>query len=104
MLTGLGRAQNTFAKNSFAEGMKAKFYTLIAEQNSYLDTFVKISNLEIIEFYKKSMQDESINEVEKMRKIALFSGIDSDFKIDSAYWFKKITEKFPDKIVDASWE
>ncbi len=92
---GIERAvgTNTFAKNSFAEGMKAKFYTLIAEQNSYLDTFVKISNLEIIEFYKKSMQDESINEVEKMRKIALFSGIDSDFKIDSAYWFKKITEK-----------
>ena len=93
--TGVERAvgTNTFAKNSFAEGMKAKFYTLVAEQNAYTDTFLKVSSLEIVEFYKKSFQSESITEVEKMRKIALYSGIDSDFKIDPNYWFKQITEK-----------
>jgi methyl-accepting chemotaxis protein len=93
--TGVERAvgTNTFAKNSFAEGMKAKFYTLVAEQNAYIDSFLKVSSLEIVEFYKKTFQGESISEVEKMRKIALFSGIDSDFKIDPNYWFKQITEK-----------
>ena len=36
---GIERAvgTNTFAKDSFAEGMKAKFYTLIAEQDAYMD-------------------------------------------------------------------
>ena len=33
--------------------MKTKFYTLVAEQNAYTDTFLKVSSLEIVEFYKK---------------------------------------------------
>ena len=59
----------------------------------YTDTFLKVSSLEIVEFYKKNFQSESKLEVEKMRKIVYSSGIDSDFKIDPNYWFKKITEK-----------
>ena len=53
---GIERAvgTNTFAKNSFGEGMKAKFYTLVAEQNAYMDSFLKVSDLEIVDFYKKT--------------------------------------------------
>ncbi|AXX89484.1 chemotaxis protein [Arcobacter suis] len=92
---GIERAvgTNTFAKNSFGEGMKAKFYTLVAEQNAYMDSFLKVSDLEIVDFYKKTFQGESINEVEKMRKVALYSNLDSNFSIDANHWFKQITDK-----------
>ena len=92
---GIERAvgTNTFAKNSFGEGMKAKFYTLVAEQNAYMDAFLKVSSLTMSDFYKKTFQADSITEVEKMRKIALYSDLDSNFNIDANVWFKQITEK-----------
>ena len=92
---GIERAvgTNTFAKNSFGEGMKAKFYTLVAEQNAYMDAFLKVSSLTMSDFYKKTFQADSITEVEKMRKIALYSDLDSNFNIDANVWFKHITEK-----------
>ncbi|MFA6742178.1 MAG: nitrate- and nitrite sensing domain-containing protein [Arcobacteraceae bacterium] len=92
---GIERAvgTNTFAKNTFGEGMKAKFYTLVAEQNAYMDSFLKVSSLTMADFYKKTFQADSITEVEKMRKIALYSDLDSNFNIDANVWFKQITEK-----------
>ena len=73
--------------------MKAKFYTLVAEQNAYLDGFLKISNSDIVQFYNTTMTGNSINEVERIRKIALYSDIDSNFGIDANHWFKEISEK-----------
>jgi methyl-accepting chemotaxis protein len=92
---GIERAvgTNTFAKDSFEPGMKAKFYTLVAEQNAYLDGFLKISNSDIVQFYNTTMTGNSINEVERIRKIALYSDIDSNFGIDANHWFKEISEK-----------
>lgn len=63
---------NTFAKNVFDLELKQKF-TLVAEQTAYLDPFVK-EQKEAVDFYNKTMQDNSVEEVEKMRKIALYSG------------------------------
>ncbi|WP_368031120.1 nitrate- and nitrite sensing domain-containing protein [Arcobacter sp. s6] len=92
---GIERAvgTNTFAKDSFGAGMKAKFYTLVAEQNAYMDSFLKVSDLEIVKFYKTTLQGESVDEVERIRKIALYSDIDSKFNVDANHWFKEITEK-----------
>jgi methyl-accepting chemotaxis protein len=92
---GIERAigTNTFARNNFASGMKSKFYTLIAEQNAYLDSFLKVSDSAITQFYNDTMKGESIAEVERMRKIALYSDIDSNFGVEPQYWFKTITEK-----------
>ncbi|MCT7588527.1 nitrate- and nitrite sensing domain-containing protein [Aliarcobacter butzleri] len=92
---GLERAvgTNTFAKNVFDLELKTKFYTLVAEQTAYLDSFVKVSPKEAVDFYNKTMQDNSVEEVEKMRKIALYSGKESDFNVDANYWFKTITDK-----------
>ena len=84
---------NTFAKDSFGEGMKAKFYTLIAEQNAYMDSFLKVSDSKVVEFYKTNLKGDSVDEVERIRKIALYSDIETNFKIDANHWFKEITEK-----------
>ena len=84
---------NTFAKDSFGEGMKAKFYTLIAEQNAYMDSFLKVSDSKVVEFYKTNLKGDSVDEVERIRKIALYSDIETNFEVDANHWFKEITEK-----------
>ncbi len=84
---------NTFARDNFGEGMKAQFYTLIAAQNSYMDSFLKIVDDDAKDFYYKTVKGKAIEEVDRMRKIALFSEIDSNFGIDSTYWFNTITSK-----------
>ena len=93
--TGIERAvgTNTFAQNKFTEGLKARFYTLIAEQTAYLDIFSKIASKDIVDFYLKTVVGNDIEEVEKMRKIALFSNIEENFGVDPNYWFETITNK-----------
>ncbi len=73
--------------------MKAKFYTLIAAQNSYMDAFLKVTEESSQNFYKSTVQGSAVNEVERMRKLALYSGKDSDFGVDASYWFSEITKK-----------
>ena len=92
---GIERAvgANTFARDNFGPGMKAKFYTLIAAQNSYMDSFLKIADESAQNYYKQNLQGSAINEVEKMRKVALYSGKDSNFNIDASYWFDQISQK-----------
>ncbi|PRM89428.1 chemotaxis protein [Aliarcobacter cryaerophilus] len=93
--TGIERAvgTNTFAQNRFTEGLKARFYTLVAEQTAYLDIFSKIASKDMVDFYLKTVLGKDIEEVEKMRKIALFSNIEENFGIDPNYWFETITNK-----------
>lgn len=93
--TGIERAvgTNTFVQNKFTEGLKARFYTLIAEQTAYLDIFSKIASKDIVDFYLKTVVGKDIEEVEKMRKIALFSNIEENFGVDPNYWFETITNK-----------
>ncbi|WP_258315598.1 methyl-accepting chemotaxis protein [Aliarcobacter cryaerophilus] len=93
--TGIERAvgTNTFAQNKFTEGLKARFYTLIAEQTAYMDIFSKIASKDIVDFYLKTVVGKDIEEVEKMRKIALFSNIEENFGVEPNYWFERITNK-----------
>ncbi|MGJ0302759.1 nitrate- and nitrite sensing domain-containing protein [Aliarcobacter cryaerophilus] len=93
--TGIERAvgTNTFAQNKFTEGLKARFYTLIAEQTAYMDIFSKIASKDIVDFYLKTVVGKDIEEVEKMRKIALFSNIEENFGVEPNYWFETITNK-----------
>ncbi|MGB5793183.1 MAG: methyl-accepting chemotaxis protein [Poseidonibacter sp.] len=92
---GIERAvgTNTFARDNFGEGMKAKFYTLIAAQNSYMDAFAKVVDEDSQKFYKDTVKGSSIDEVVKMRKIALYSNKDAEFNVDPSYWFSEITKK-----------
>jgi methyl-accepting chemotaxis protein len=92
---GIERAvgTNTFVKDSFGDGMKAKFFTLVAEQNAYMDSFLKVSDLDVVKFYKTTLKGDSVDEVERIRKIALYSDKDSSFGIDANHWFKEISVK-----------
>ena len=91
---GIERAvgTNTFSNNSFATGMKLKFITLVAQQNSYMDSFLKVTNVNSSEFYFNTIRGKAIEEVERMRKVLLIKKTEN-YEIDSTYWFDQITKK-----------
>ncbi|WP_321777304.1 nitrate- and nitrite sensing domain-containing protein [Sulfurimonas sp.] len=92
---GIERAvlSGTFGADKFGNGMFAKFITLIAEQNAYMDSFLSMATTKTKEFYKKKMNSPVIGEVNKMRDIAKAKANEGNFGIDSVVWFKTISKK-----------
>ena len=92
---GIERAlgTNTFAQNSFGAGVKERFLSLIAAQDTYLDVFLKIAPAKSKEFYTQTVQGNSVNEVLRMRTVALYQDKITDFGIEPSYWFEQMTQK-----------
>ncbi|WP_025270453.1 methyl-accepting chemotaxis protein [Hippea sp. KM1] len=92
---GIERAvlSNTFAQNHFGPGMYEKFITLIAEQNAYMHSFEISANDKFLNYYRTHFQGPSIEEVNKMRQIAISHFGKGNFGVDPEYWFKTITKK-----------
>ena len=82
----------TFAKDSYPPGFYAKFVKLMSQQDTYMGQFLFITSKENASFYKKTLVGESVDEVNRMRKIAL-SHMNGNFGVDASYWFKMITAK-----------
>jgi len=91
---GIERAvmTGTFAKDSFPNGFYAKFVKLMSQQDTYMNRFLFLASKENGTYYKQTLVGEAVNEVNRMRKVAL-SHIDGHFNIDASYWFKTITAK-----------
>jgi methyl-accepting chemotaxis protein len=83
----------TFGADKFNKGMFAKFITLIAEQNAYMDAFISIAPERSVALYKEIMNSPVIAEVERMRDIAKKKSLEGGFGVDSVVWFKTITNK-----------
>ena len=92
---GIERAvlSGTFAADKFADGMFAKFVNLVAKQDAYMDSFLSMATEGVGQFYKKKISSPSVNEVNKMRNIAISKAQDGGFGVDSVVWFKTITKK-----------
>ena len=82
----------TFAKDSFPTGFYAKFVKLMSQQDTYMGRFLFLTSDENKAFYKKTLVGNAVDEVNRMRKIAL-SHMNGDFNVDASYWFKTITSK-----------
>ncbi len=93
--TGIERAvgATTFANDKFLPGMRTQMSSLIAQQNAYLDMFINYSDEKVKKFYYKTVAGQTINEVNKMREIALNANDIGGFGVDSTFWFNKITSK-----------
>jgi len=91
---GIERAvmTGTFAKDSFPSGFYAKFVKLMSEQDTYMSRFLFLASKDNGSFYKQTLVGNAVDEVTRMRKVAL-THIDGDFGIDASYWFKTITAK-----------
>jgi methyl-accepting chemotaxis protein len=92
---GIERAvmSNTFARDKFLPGMREKFVRLVTEQDCYIDSFEKAADEKMIDYYRKTVSGHVVDEVARMRKIALEANHIGGFGIDPKYWFAKITEK-----------
>ncbi|MFA5428552.1 MAG: nitrate- and nitrite sensing domain-containing protein [Sulfurimonas sp.] len=91
---GLERAvlSSTFSGDVFAPGFYEKFITLLSEQNTYMEKFLFLASDENRAFYENAIKSKEVDEVEKMRKIAL-AHPQGGFGIDATYWFATITSK-----------
>ena len=92
---GIERAvlSGTFAADKFGDGMFAKWITLVAQQDAFLDSSMAMANENVKSFYKNKLNSPSVDEVNKMRAIARSKAIDGNFGVDSVVWFKTITKK-----------
>jgi methyl-accepting chemotaxis protein len=83
----------TFANDAFKPGMFAKFIKLVAEQDSYADSFLAMASPELKQAYQKTMNNSIVQEVQKMRDIAISKSNVGKFGIAGEVWFKTITKK-----------
>lgn len=83
----------TFASDKFGEGMFAKWITLVAEQDAYLNACLAMATDQSKEFYAKKMASDVVQEVNKMRNIARDNAISGGFNVSSTVWFETITKK-----------
>lgn len=92
---GLERAtlSNTFSQDRFAPGVYQRFVALLTEQETFMKSFQTFGQKEDVSFYQKTLQGKSVEEVERMRKIALERYLEGGFGIEATYWFSTITEK-----------
>ena len=92
---GIERAvlSNSFAINSFLPGMKEKFVKLVTEQNDYLNSFKKIANYRVRNYFNRTVRGKHVDEVERMRKIAMEAKNIGGFNINPKYWVSLMTYK-----------
>ncbi len=83
----------TFAQDKFVSNAKEKLQSLIAEQDSYLESFKTLAQKDDISFLNTTLQGKAVNEVSRMRKILANSTEIGGFGISAPYWFKTITKK-----------
>ncbi|SFV74534.1 Methyl-accepting chemotaxis protein [hydrothermal vent metagenome] len=92
---GIERAvlSGTFAVGKFGEGMFAKWITLVAEQNAFLDAFKAMASQDVKKLYKDTMNSPIVTKVNHMRAIAKEKAMTGNFGVDSVEWFNTITQK-----------
>ena len=92
--SGIERAviSSTFSRDSFAPGFYEKFIGLINAQEIFMNKFLFLASDELKTFYENSMKAKEVDEVQRMRKVAL-SHPNGGFDTDATYWFTTITAK-----------
>jgi len=92
--SGIERAvlSSTFSRDNFAPGFYEKFIGLLNAQEIFMNKFLFLASDELKTFYEDSMKAKEVEEVQRMRKIAL-EHPNGGFDIDATYWFATITSK-----------
>ena len=90
---GVERAvlSGVFTIDKFAPGVFKKFVDLESRQDTYIHVFYSFASAEQKAFYEQTMRGEAINEVNRMRQIAVDKMSDGGFGVDAGGWFKAAT-------------
>ena len=92
---GIERAvlTNSFARNKFLPGMKEKFVKLITQQESFITSFLAVADTHTKAYYFRTMHAKAVDEVNRMRNIALNATTIGGFGVNASYWFDMMTQK-----------
>jgi len=92
---GIERAvlSGTFAKDRFVDGMFVKFISLVSAQKSFTQLFLSVADDKSKKLYYSFMKSPVVDEVQRMRDVAIQHATTGGFGINSEYWFKTITKK-----------
>ncbi len=93
---GIERAMGSggFSAGEFKPTIYRRFLQLIAMQGTFLSTFSIYATPEQKEFLEATVTGTAVDEVERMRKIAIESAVTGSTEgIEGTYWFDTITAK-----------
>jgi methyl-accepting chemotaxis protein len=83
----------TFANDAFAKGFYEKFIKLTTEQDAFLKSFRVTADDKFINYLESNLRGSAVDEVNRMRQVAMAKSATGGFGIDAAYWFDTITKK-----------
>jgi methyl-accepting chemotaxis protein len=84
---------NIFALGQFNDVAFRRFISLVTEQNSYFDTFNKVTNISLKNKFIQAMQHDSVTAVKAFREVALQSNGTQALTVDSLEWFTQSTQR-----------
>jgi methyl-accepting chemotaxis protein len=92
---GMERALLTtvFAADQFTPDTQSRFLKNFSAQDVYTDLFFAYALDSQKEFYKAKVSGPAVDEVARIKKLAMDKGTEPGLGIDPAYWFKTVTEK-----------
>jgi len=92
---GIERAvmSNVFSIDRFTPAFLEKFIRLLAEQQSYIETFKAHATPAQLDIYSSNMTVQALKPVQDYRDIALSKMLEGGFNTDATAWFNTITEK-----------
>jgi len=83
-----------FGAGAFSTAIYNRFVDLIAAQIVYFKTFQQFASPQASDVYTRTMSGRPVEEVDRMRKIALASADSGSIDgIAAGYWFETITAK-----------
>jgi len=82
-----------FAADTFEWEAFQRFIGLVANQKSYLETFLAYANKDAIDVYRAKVSGAAVDAVEGYRKIAIDKATSGGFGVVPGDWFKAITKK-----------
>ncbi len=93
---GIERAMGSggFSAGEFKPAIYRKFLQLIAMQETFLSRFKIFASHEQIQFMTDTVKGKDVDEVERMRKIAIENPVTGTTEgVEGPYWFDTITKK-----------
>jgi methyl-accepting chemotaxis protein len=92
---GLERAvmTNVFVLGQFNANTFKRFIALVTEQNTYFDTFNKVTTTTLKSQFNNAMQHASVVKVQELRDLALQSNGIKVLSVDSQEWFSQSTQR-----------
>ena len=81
----------SFVQNTFKPKNFQKFISLVALQSIYLEQFNTKASMNVLKAYKKTLTNDAVVEVSRMREVVLSAGEQGPFNIDASVWFENAT-------------